>query len=147
MKKMKSVFSAFKEMHRLEKRLVPISVVVAIVMAVMPFVNIWFTSKIIDLLDMGAQINELILYIALAVGINLVLFFFNYFLGDMYYMYRSLMYNKELQNISSKLYKIEYHQLEDSNFKELVHKHSSGAVRSLEHTVNTVFGNESSGAE
>lgn len=107
MKKMKSVFSAFKEMHRLEKRLVPISVVVAIVMAVMPFVNIWFTSKIIDLLDMGAQINELILYIALAVGINLVLFFFNYFLGDMYYMYRSLMYNKELQNISSKLYKID----------------------------------------
>lgn len=129
MKKMKSVFSAFKEMHRLEKRLVPISVVVAIVMAVMPFVNIWFTSKIIDLLDMGAQINELILYIALAVGINLVLFFFNYFLGDMYYMYRSLMYNKELQNISSKLYKIEYHQLEDSNFKELVHKHSEAQDR------------------
>ena len=129
MKKMKSVFSAFKEMHRLEKRLVPISVVVAIVMAVMPLVNIWFTSKIIDLLDMGAQINELILYIALAVGINLVLFFFNYFLGDMYYMYRSLMYNKELQNISSKLYKIEYHKLEDSNFKELVHKHSEAQDR------------------
>lgn len=129
MKKMKSVFSAFKEMHRLEKRLVPISVVVAIVMAVMPFVNIWFTSKIIDLLDMGAQINELILYIALAVGINLVLFFFNYFLGDMYYMYRSLMYNKELQNISSKLYKIEYHKLENSSFKELVHKHSEAQDR------------------
>lgn len=129
MKKMKSVFSAFKEMHRLEKRLVPISVVVAIVMAVMPFVNIWFTSKIIDLLDMGAQINELILYIALAVGINLVLFFFNYFLSDMYYMYRSLMYNKELQNISSKLYKIEYHKLEDSSFKELVHKHSEAQDR------------------
>ncbi len=129
MKKMKSVFSAFKEMHRLQKRLVPISVVVAIVMAVMPFVNIWFTSKIIDLLDMGAQINELILYIALAVGINLVLFFFNYFLGDMYYMYRSLMYNKELQNISSKLYKIEYHKLENSSFKELVHKHSEAQDR------------------
>lgn len=129
MNKMKSVFSAFKEMHRLEKRLVPISVVVAIVMAVMPFVNIWFTSKIIDLLDMGAQINELILYIALAVGINLVLFFFNYFLGDMYYMYRSLMYNKELQNISSKLYKIEYHKLENSSFKELVHKHSEAQDR------------------
>ena len=78
---------------------------------------------------MGAQINELILYIALAVGINLVLFFFNYFLGDMYYMYRSLMYNKELQNISSKLYKIEYHKLEDSNFKELVHKHSEAQDR------------------
>lgn len=129
MKKMKTVFVAFKEMHRLEKRLMPISIVVAIVTAVMPFVNIWFTSKIIDLLDMGAQIKELILYIALAVGINLALFFFNYFLSDMYYMYRSLMYNKELQNISSKLYKIEYQKLEDSDFKKLVHKHSEAQDR------------------
>lgn len=129
MKKMKSVFAAFKEMHRLEKRLVSISVVVAIVMAVMPFVNIWFTSKIIDLLDMGAEMKELFLYIGLAVGINLVLFFLNYFLGDMYFMYRSLMYNKELQNIASKLYRIEYQRLEDSSFKELVHKHSEAQDR------------------
>lgn len=129
MKKMKSVFAAFKEMHRLEKRLVPISVVVALVMAVMPFVNIWFTSKIIDLLDMGAEMKELCLYIGLAVGINLVLFFLNYFLGDMYFMYRSLMYNKELQNIASKLYRIEYQRLEDSSFKELVHKHSEAQDR------------------
>ncbi|MDE6110552.1 MAG: ABC transporter ATP-binding protein/permease, partial [Eubacterium sp.] len=129
MKKMKTIFLAYKEMHRLEKRLTPISIVVAIVMAVMPFVNIWFTSKIIDLLDTGAQMKELFLYIGLAVGINFALFFFNYFLGDMYYMYRSLMYNKELQNISSKLYKIEYQKLEDSSFKELVHKHSEAQDR------------------
>ncbi len=129
MKKMKSVFAAFKEMHRLEKRLIPISIVVAIVMAVMPFVNIWFTSKIIDLLDMDAQMKELFLYIGLAVGINLVLFFLNYFLGDMYYMYRSLMYNKELQSIASKLFKIEYQKLEDGDFKEIVHKHSEAQDR------------------
>lgn len=129
MKKMKSVFAAFKEMHRLEKRMIPISVVVAIVMAVMPFVNIWFTSKIIDLLDMGAEMHELFLYIGLAVGINLVLFFLNYFLGDMYFMYRSLMYNKELQSIASKLFKIEYQKLEDGDFKEIVHKHSEAQDR------------------
>lgn len=129
MKKMKSVFAAFKEMHRLEKRLIPISIVVAIVMAVMPFVNIWFTSKIIDLLDMGDQMKELFLYIGLAVGINLVLFFLNYFLGDMYFMYRSLMYNKELQSIASKLFKIEYQKLEDGDFKEIVHKHSEAQDR------------------
>lgn len=129
MKKMKSVFSAFKEMHRLEKRLIPISVEVAIVMAVMPFINIWFTAKIIDMLDMGAKISELALYIGLAVGINLVLFFLNYFFNDMYFMYRSLMYNKERQNISEKLFRIEYQRLEDSDFKELVYKHSEAQDR------------------
>lgn len=129
MKKFKVIFSAFKEMHRLEKRLIPTSIAVSIVMAVMPFVNVWFTSKIIDLLDTGAEMNELFLYIGLAVGINLILFFVNYFLSDMYYMYRSLMYNKELQNISVKLFKMEYQRLENGVFKELVHKHSEAQDR------------------
>lgn len=129
MKKFKTIFSAFKEMHRLEKRLIPTSIAVSIVMAVMPFVNVWFTSKIIDLLDAGAKMNELVLYIGLAVSINLILFFVNYFLSDMYYMYRSLMYNKELQNISVKLFKMEYQRLENGDFKELVHKHSEAQDR------------------
>lgn len=129
MKKIKTIFSAFKEMHRLEKRLIPTCVVVAVVMAVMPFVNIWFTSKIIDLLDTGAKAKELIIYIASAIGLNLVLFFFNNFFGDMFYMFRSLMYNKELQSISKKLFEAEYQRLEDGDFKELVHKHSEAQDR------------------
>lgn len=129
MKKFKTVFTAFKEMHRLEKRLTPTSIIVAVVTAVMPFINIWFTAEIIDLLDAGADMKKLALYIALAVGINAVLFFFNYFLGDMYYMYRSLMYNKELQNITTKLFQAEYQKLESSDFKELIHKHSEAQDR------------------
>lgn len=129
MKKIKTVFSAFKEIHRLEKRLLPTSIVVAIVTAVMPFINIWFTSKIIDLLDGGTSMSDLAVYIGLAVGINAVLFFINYFLGDIYFMFRSLMYNKELQNISAKLFKVEYQKLESSDFKELIHKHSEAQDR------------------
>ena len=129
MKKIKTVFSAFKEIHRLEKRLLPTSIVVAIVTAVMPFINIWFTSKIIDLLDGGTSMSDLAVYIGLAVGINAVLFFIYYFLGDIYFMFRSLMYNKELQNISAKLFKAEYQKLESSDFKELIHKHSEAQDR------------------
>ena len=74
MKNIKMVFAAFREMHRLEKRLIPTAVTVALVTAVMPFVNSWFTSKIIDLLDGGTDMKSLALYIALAVGINALLF-------------------------------------------------------------------------
>lgn len=129
MKNIKTVFAAFREMHRLEKRLIPTAVTVAIVTAVMPFVNIWFTSKIIDLLAGGADMKSLALYIGLAVGVNAMLFFINYYLGDMQFVYRSLMYNKELQRISSKLFGIEYQKLECSEFKELVHKHSEAQDR------------------
>lgn len=129
MKNYKIVFTAFKEMYRLEKRLIPTAVIVAVVTAVMPFVNIWFTAKIIDLLGDGAEMKKLALYIGLAVGINALLFFTNYFLGDMYFMYRSLMYNKELQTITQKLFKAEYQKLENSDFKELIHKHSEAQDR------------------
>ena len=82
MNRVKTVFAAFREMNRLEKRLIPTAVTVAFVTAVMPFINIWFTSKIIDLLDGGAGMKSLTLYIGLAVGINAVLFFVNCFLGE-----------------------------------------------------------------
>ena len=129
MKKFKLIFYAFKEMHRLEKRLIPTILAVATVTAVMPFVNIWFTSKIIDLLGFGTETSELVLYIGLAIGINFVLFFLNNYLTDVRIMFRSLMYNKELQNIALKLYTIEYQKLEDGGFKELVHKHSEAQDR------------------
>lgn len=129
MKKIKTILSAFKEMHRLERNLIPTILAVAVITAFIPFVNIWFTSKIIDLLDSGAETSELILYIGLAIGINFVLLFLNNYLTDVRIMYRSLMYNKELQNIASQLYKIEYQKLEDGEFKELVHQHSEAQDR------------------
>ena len=133
MKKIKTVFSSFKEMHRLEKRLLPTSIVVAIVTAVMPFINIWFTSKIIDLLDIGTSMSDLAVYIGLIVSINFILLFLNNYLGDIQFMYRSLMYNKERQNIAVKLFKAEYQKLESSDFKELIHKHSEAQDRFFEH--------------
>lgn len=139
MKNLKTVFAAFREMHRLEKRVIPTAVTVAVVTAIMPFVNIWFTSKIIDLLGNAADIKTLAVYIGLAVGINAVLFFVNYYLGDMQFVYRSLMYNKELQRISSKLLDIEYQKLENSKFKELVHKHSEAQDRVFSSFVQLVW--------
>lgn len=139
MKNLKTVFAAFREMHRLEKRVIPTAVTVAFVTAIMPFVNIWFTSKIIDLLGNAADIKTLAVYIGLAVGINAVLFFVNYYLGDMQFVYRSLMYNKELQRISSKLLDIEYQKLENSKFKELVHKHSEAQDRVFSSFVQLVW--------
>ncbi len=129
MKNLKIILSSFREMHRLEKRMIPSSVVVAIISSIMPFVNIWFTSKIIDLLETGAQMGQLIRYIATAIGLNLVMFFLNSFLNDMSYMFRTLLYNRECQNVATKLYSVEYQKLEDSDFKELLHNHDEAQKR------------------
>ncbi len=129
MSNFKTIFKAVKEIHRLEKRLLPCTIATAVVTAVMPFVNIWFSAKIIDALEQKSDVKTLILLIASAVVINFVLMFSNHYLGDMYYIYRNMMYNSERSNIAKKLYSTEYKKLEDSDFKELIHKHSEAQNR------------------
>ena len=129
MNKSKSIVLAFKEMQKLEKNTIPSSIFIAIIMAAMPFVNIWFTSKIIDLLTCNAKTSTLIFNIGLALSINLILFFLNNYIGDIQFVHKTLMYNNELKNIAEKLYKIEYSKLEDSDFKELIHKHAESQER------------------
>lgn len=129
MNKSKSIVLAFKEMQKLEKNTIPSSIFIAIITAVMPFINIWFSSRIIDLLNYNAEVHTIILNIGLALIINLILFFMNNYIGDIQFVHKTLMYNNELKNIAEKLYKIEYSKLEDSNFKELIHKHSESQER------------------
>lgn len=129
MSKSKSIVLAFKEMQKLEKNTIPSSIFIAIITAVMPFVNIWFTSRIIDLLNYNAEVHTIILNIGLALIINLILFFMNNYIGDIQFVHKTLMYNNELKNIAEKLYKIEYSKLEDSDFKELIHKHAESQER------------------
>ncbi len=119
MNRVKTVFAAFREMNRLEKRLIPTAVTVAFVTAVMPFINIWFTSKIIDLLDGGAGMKSLTLYIGSAVGINAVLFFVNCFLGEMQFVYRSLMYNKGFAKFRQSCFALSINVLKTVNLRSL----------------------------
>lgn len=98
MNKSKSIVLAFKEMQKLERNTIPSSIFIAIITAVMPFVNIWFTSRIIDLLNYNAEVHTIILNIGLALIINLILFFMNNYIGDIQFVHKTLMYNNELKN-------------------------------------------------
>lgn len=129
MNKLKSIKLAFKEMRKLEKNIIPSSIFIAIIMAIMPFINIYFTSRIMDLLISKANVSVIIFNISLALIINFILFFLNNYIGDIQFVHKTLMYNNELKNIAEKLYRIEYSKLEDSNFKELIHKHSETQER------------------
>ena len=40
-----------------------------------------------------------------------------------------MLYNRELKSIASKLFSVEFKKLEDSNFKELIHKHAEAQNR------------------
>lgn len=129
MKKIKTIAAAFREMHRLEKKLIPIEIIVGIVMAVMPFVNIWFTATILDLMAQHADFSVLSAYIIAPLALNTVLFFIKIYFFDIQYMYRESVYHKELQQITNTLFRIEYRKLENTDFKTLIHKHAEAQNR------------------
>lgn len=123
MHNMKTVFKIYKEIHSLEKKVLPAVAVQAVITSLKPFINILFTAKIINLLGDGKDFKTVMVYIAIAVGINFILFFLGSFLEEYNQNLRSLLLNKENKKVASKLFKTEYQKLENSEFKELVHKH------------------------
>lgn len=129
MSNMKVILKSYKEIHRLEKRLLPSTTAAAIATAIKSFVNIWFSAKIIDVLGQRTDMKSLTILIAAAVGTNFVLAFVGNYFGDMYSMYRGEMCNKEQEVIAAKLFRTEYQKLENGDFKELIHKHTEAQNR------------------
>lgn len=123
MNKAKLIFNIYKEIHSLEKRMLPSVFVQSVVLSVRPFVNILFTARLIGMLEANAGIKSLIVCICAAIGINFLLVFLGGFLDDYSENLRNLLLTKENQKVASKLYSTEYKTLEDSEFKELVHRH------------------------
>ena len=129
MKKIKLIFASFKEIHRLEKKLLPSVVLISIVRSLLPFVNIFFTAKLLELFSNKATFTECFSCISIALILNLGLFFLESYLDDTHLIYRSLMYSKELQCIAEKLFNTEYQKLENTEFKDLIHKHTESQER------------------
>ncbi len=123
MSNMKTVFKIYKEIQSLEKKVLPSVAVQSIVSSLKPFINILFTAKIINLLSEGKGFKTVMIYITIAVAINFLLFFLGSFLDEYSQNLRSLLLNKENKRVASKLFKTEYQKLENSKFKELIHKH------------------------
>ena len=123
MSNMKTVFKIYKEIHSLEKKVLPSVTVQSIVSSLKPFINILFTAKIINLLSGGKDFKTVMIYITIAVSINFILFFLDSFLDEYSQNLRNLLLNKENKKVASKLFRTEYQKLENSEYKELIHKH------------------------
>lgn len=130
MSNFKMIFKMYREIASLDKRVEPVAFSNAIVTATRPFINIYFTAKIIDLLSNGASYKDIILYICIAVILNFVLMYAGSFLSDFYQVLASILFDRENFKMAEKIFKTEYETLEDSHFRETIHKHEeAGASR------------------
>lgn len=130
MSNFKMIFKMYREIASLDKRVEPVAFSNAVVTATRPFINIYFTAKIIDLLSNGASYKDIILYICIAVILNFVLMYAGSFLNDLYQVLANILFDRENFKMAEKIFKTEYETLEDSHFRETIHKHEeAGASR------------------
>lgn len=124
------VFKMYHEINRLEKHTIPAMLLNAVTKAVRPFINIYFTAKFVTMLSNGSPFRDLIIYICLALALNFIFHFLNEFLNSYEDGLRSVLLDRESEKMARKLYKTEYEKLEDSEFRETIHKHEeAGASR------------------
>lgn len=130
MSNIKMIFKMYREIARLDKKLEPLAFFNAIITASKPFINIWFTAKIIALLSDGADFSGVIIYICAAVALNFVFMYAGNLSDDYCSVLYSTLYDKESFKMAEKIFNTEYESLEDSRFRETIHKHEeAGASR------------------
>lgn len=130
MSNIKMIFKMYLEIARLDKRVEPVAFFNAVITASRPFVNIWFTAKIVSLLSDGAGFKSIISYILVAVILNFILMYSGGFLDSFYDALHKILFDREEFKMAQKVLNTEYESLEDSSFREAIHKHEeAGASR------------------
>lgn len=130
MRNFKMIGKMYREIAGLDKGILPVDFFCAILTGAKPFVNIWFTAKIIGMMTAGADFKGLLTYILAAVALNFVLDYTGGFLSDLYDVKSDLLFSRENFKMAEKLFHMDYEKLEDNTFRKTIHKHEeAGASR------------------
>lgn len=124
MKMIRYYLKAFRQAARFEPWLLPLTVILAVATGAKPFINIYFSARIVAELSGAGDTKTLTALVAVCLGLNLAFLLLTEWLSPTFYTLRSRMYQKERLAIENKLFTIDYAKLENSDFQELVHLHS-----------------------
>lgn len=123
MSKAKLIKRMYHEVHSLDRRLFPTTAVQAVIDSIKPFINIYFSARLITLLTQKADVKTIVSNIVLVLGLNVIIFFLASFLNNYNETHRMMLLDLENKKVEEKLYNADYALLNDSEFKELLHRH------------------------
>lgn len=124
MKTARYYLKAFFQTMRFEPLMLPLTLLAAVCRGIRPFINVYFSARIVAQLYAGDSERALFTSVGLCIGLNFVFQFVTDWLNLTLQMSRTRLSQKERLTIESKLFTLDYAKLEDSAFQELVHLHS-----------------------
>lgn len=123
MSKARLIKRMYREVNSLEPLLLPATVFQAVIDSIKPFINIYFSARLITLLTQKADVKTIVSNIVLVLGLNVIIFFLASFLNNYNETHRMMLLDLENKKVEEKLYNADYALLNDSEFKELLHRH------------------------
>lgn len=124
MKTVRYYLKAFRQTARFEPLMLPFTLLAAICRGVRPFINVFFSARIVAQLYASAPSSALFTSVGLCIGLNLVAQLLTDWLNLTLQLTRTRLSQKERLTIENKLFTLDYAKLENSEFQELVHLHS-----------------------
>ena len=124
MKTARYYLKAFFQTMRFEPLMLPLTLLAAVCRGIRPFINVYFSARIVAQLYAGDSERALFTSVGLCIGLNFVFQFVTDWLNLTLQMSRTRLSQKERLTIENKLFTLDYAKLEDSAFQELVHLHS-----------------------
>lgn len=109
----KTILMGLKEIHKLQKWIIPVTILDSIIRSISPFVNIYMSARIIDELVYFEDINKLVLLVGITIGLNLLFHMLSRGLGHLLKILRIIMGNNQEMKMNEKIINMDYAHIEN----------------------------------
>jgi len=119
----KSIRRGYRDISRINKSILPVTVLSNILSATTPIINIIAPAKLVDWLSEGKELRSIVLLVGLTLLLNYVFWVLENWLEAKLDSSWDILGNYEKNSISKKLLKVEYERLESSEFNKKIMQH------------------------
>lgn len=113
------LYRAIKELHRMEPKALPVCVFSAVFSSFSPFVNIYFSARIIEELIGNKELNRLVFLIGLTIGFNLLIHIIMQAADKANQIFYVRLGYLELNKTSEVFLHSDFEELENPHFQDL----------------------------
>lgn len=122
-KKPSALAMAFKYIWTRDKTAIFVEIVMGLLLALLPMINIFIPAKIIGILSTTKDTVWLVTYSAIAIFGNAILLIATKMLKELQRKHARLLYMHESSDLCTKVFKVEYPNLENAKFEGDVNKY------------------------
>lgn len=110
---LKTIIIGLKEIHKLQSWVILVTILDSVLKSIAPFINIFMSAKIIDELVGSKDINKLILFVGITIGLNLIIHLLSTGASHILKILIIIMKNNQQMEINKKIINMDYEHLEN----------------------------------